>query len=398
MDFELPEELKMIQSLTRDFVNERLKPLERDILGRADDMSDARVYLPADKEEELIKIVREMGLWGTGVPEELGGPGLGTLGVCLVEEELAQTVVPFNFGDITPLLFDCSQGQREKYLLSVLNREKWPLLALLEPDRGADLAGMQTKARKTNGGYVISGEKITFSRIGDDYFAVVFATTGNEADNVTCFLVDKGTSGFRVSGGEEKSGWLSSLREPVSLVFDKCRVLGENILGKVGKAFHLGRRWLQQRRVVRGARSVGVARRLLDEATAQAQSLEKFGQPVHRQTAIQAALADIAMHIKAARLMVYEAACKADKGQPIWREAAMVKLYTTQTIHTIADRVAHVLNGPPYIEGLFMERLCRRALAASTIELAQELQRHIIVRDLLKGSRIWKSSRMKDAR
>ena len=106
-----------------------------------------------------------MGLWGMGVPEELGGPGLDTLGVCLVEEELAQTVVPFNFGDITPVLFDGSREQQEKYLLPVLNRKKRPLLALLEPDRGADLSGMKTKAWKTNGDYVLSGKKITFSRI-----------------------------------------------------------------------------------------------------------------------------------------------------------------------------------------------------------------------------------------
>ena len=388
MDFELPEELKMTQSLTRDFVNERLKPLERDILGRAADMSDARMYLPADREDELVKIVREMGLWGTGVPREFGGPDLNTLGVCLVEEELAQTVVPFRFGDITPMLFDGNPEQREKYLLAVLNREKRPLLALLEPGWGADLAGIQTKASKNNDAYVLSGKKVTFSRIGNDYFAIVFAVTNMKSDGVTCFLVDKGTPGFEVSGGEEKTGWLSSLKEPVSLVFDKCRVLGESILGEVGRAFHLGKKWLQQRRVVRGARSVGVACRLLDEATTQAQILERYGQPIHRQTGIQAALADIAMHIKAARLMVYEAACRADKGQPIWREAAMVKLYTTQTIHTIANRIAHVFNGPPYIEGLFMERLCRRALATSTVELAQELQRHIIVRDILRGSRL----------
>ena len=388
MDFELPEELKMIQSLTRDFVNERLKPLERDILGQAADMSDARTYLPADTEEELIKMVREMGLWGAGVPREFGGPDLSTLGVCLVEEELAQTVVPFHFGDITPVLFDGNQEQREKYLLAALRGEKRPLLALLEPGRGADLAGMQTKASTDNGAYVLSGNKITFSRIGKDYFAIVFAAAGKKSDEVTCFLVDKGTAGFEVSGGGEKTGWLSSLKEPVSLTFDKCRVLGENILGEVGRAFQLGKKWLQQRRVVRGARSVGVASRLLDEATAQAQTLESYGQPIHRQTGIQTALADIAMYIKAARLMVYEAACKADKGQPIWREAAMVKLYTAQTIQTIADRVAHVFNGPPYIEGLSMERLCRRALATSTIELALELQRYIIVRDILRGSRI----------
>ena len=388
MDFELPEELKMIRSLTRDFVNERLKPLERDILGRAADMSDARMYLPVDKEAELIKLVKEMGLWGVGVPEELGGPGLNTLGVCLVEEELAQTVVPFNFGDISPVLFDCHKEQREKYLLSALDGQKRPLMALLEPGNGADISGMKMQAGKNTDAYLLDGQKISFSRVGEDYFAIVFAHNSQPADGVTCFLVDKDTPGFTVSGGDEKSGWMTSIREPLSLVFDKCRVLGDNVLGEVGKAFHLGKKWLQQRRVVRGARSVGVARRLLDEARTQAQSLETFGQPVHQRTGIQAALADIAMHVHAARLMVYEAACKADKGQPIWREAAMVKLYTTQTIRTVADRLAHIYNGPPYIDGLFMERLCRRALAASNTELALTLQRNIIARDVLKGTLI----------
>ena len=204
MDFELPEELKMIQSLTRDFVNERLKPLEQDILGQAADMSDARMYLPADTEEELIKMVREMGLWGAGVPREFGGPDLSTLGVCLVEEELAQTVVPFHFGDITPVLFDGNQEQREKYLLTALWGEKRPLLALLEPGRGADLASMQTKASTDNDAYVLSGKKITFSRIGKDYFAIVFAAVGKKSDEVTCFLVIRVPPALRFPAGEKK--------------------------------------------------------------------------------------------------------------------------------------------------------------------------------------------------
>jgi len=174
----------------------------------------------------------------------------------------------------------------------------------------------------------------------------------------------------------------------MSLIFKKCLVPAENVLGEEGKAFHLGKKWLPQRRVVRGARSVGIARRLLDEAAVQAQSLETFGQPVHKRTNIQAALSDIAMHIHAARLMVYEAAWRADTGKSIWREGAMVKLYTTQTIHLVADRVAHIFNGPPYIDGLPMERLCRRALAASATELALERQRNIIANDILKGSRV----------
>jgi acyl-CoA dehydrogenase len=388
MDFRLPEELKMVQSLTRDFVSEQLKPLERDILGRAADLSDARMYLPVEIEADLIEIVRDMGLWGIGVPEELGGAGLSTLGVCLVEEELAQTAVPFNFGDVTPILFDSNKEQQEKFLLPVLNGQKRPYLALMEPDSGADLSGIKMKAEKIGDCYLLNGEKLSLSRAGDDYFAIVFAAFNGVADKATCFLVDKNTLGFSVTGGGERLGWSSQVREPLSLVFDSCQIPGVNILGKEGRAFHLGKKWLPQRRVVRGARCVGVARRLLDEAAVQAQSLETFGQPVHRQTSVQAALADIAMLIHASRLMVYEAAWKADNGEPIWREAAMVKLYTTQSIHTVADRVAHVFNGPPHIDGLPMERLCRRALASSATELALELQRNIIARDVLKGLKI----------
>ena len=388
MDFELSEELKMIQSLTRDFVNERLKPLERDILGRSADMTDARMSLPKETEEDLVKTVREMGLWGVGVPEELGGVGLSTMGVCLVEEELAQTVVPFSFGDVSPILFDCNVEQREKYLQPALNRQKLPYLALMEPDRGADISCMQMKAEKANGNYVLSGKKLSLSRAGEDYFAVVFANAVGGTDGPTCFLIDRDTPGLTITGSDERTGWLSALREPLTLVFDNCRVSAKNILGEEGKAFHLGRKWLPQRRVIRGARCVGIAQRLLEEATVQAQSLETFGQPIHQRSSIQAALADITMVIHAARLMIYEAAWKADNGEPILRESAMVKLYATQTIHTVADRVAHVFNGPPYIEGLPMERLCQRALASSATELALELQRSVIARDVLKGLKV----------
>ena len=209
-----------------------------------------------------------------------------------------------------------------------------------------------------------------------------------ELTGATCFLVDKETPGFSVIGGEEKTGWSSQLREPMFLVFNNCRVPGGNMLGEEGKAFHLGRKWLPARRVIRGARCIGVARRLLDEVIIQAQSWQSFGQPVYRRASVRAALADIAMLIRAGRLMVYEAAWKADKGESIRREAAMVKLYTTQIIHTVADRVAHVFNGPPYTAGLPMERLCRQALATSAAELALELQRSIIATDILKGMKV----------
>jgi alkylation response protein AidB-like acyl-CoA dehydrogenase len=392
MDFEIPEELKMVQSMVRDFVTDQLKPLERSILGRAADLSDATMYLPLEKEQELMEVVKGLGLWGVSVPEELGGAGLDTLGNCLVEEELAQTIVPFNFGHVTPLLFDCNEGQKAKYFGPVFNRQRHAYLALMEPEAEAfEIEKMELRAEKKDGHYVLNGKKVSLSRRGEDYFAVVFAVTEPEKgprEGVTCFLVDKDTPGFLVSGGAEKAGWEAQVREPISLVFEQCEVAGENILGEEGNAFQLGGKWLPLRRLVRGARCVGAAQRILDEATVQAQSWQSFGQFISGRPSVQAALADMATSIHAARLMVYEAAWKADRGDPVRREAAMVKLFATQMIHSVADNGAHIFNAPPYVAGLPMQIFCRNALAISTTNFALQLQRNIIARDILKGLRV----------
>jgi len=410
MDFEISEEAKMIQGLVRDFVVEQLKPLERGLLGRAADLSDAIMYLPPEKEQELIKMVRDMGLWGVNVPQELGGAGLDTLGNCLVGEELAQTIVPFSFGDVTPLLFECNEKQKEIYFSPVFNREKYAYLASLA--RYGELSGgppstREMTAEKMDGYYILNGKKASFSQTGKDYFAIVFSIsvvralnliqgslvqdsriTSGEAkkrEGASCFLVDKDTPGFTVGNGEEKAGWETRMRKPIYLNFEHCRVPAENILGEEGKAFSLAQKWLPSRRIVRGARCVGVSQRILDECTIQAQTWTSFGQVISGRPSIQAALGDIATNIHAARLMVYEAAWKADQGKPIKRESAMVKLFTTQMIHFVCDNASHIFAAPPYIAGLPMERFCRDAIAMSATDFALQLQRNIIAKDILKG-------------
>ena len=393
MDFNIPDELRMVRSLVRDFVHDQLRPLERDILGRASDLSDARISLPSEIERKLIGMARDIGLWGVGIPEELGGVGLSTLGLCLVEEELAQTVTPFNLGDVSPILFECNAIQKEKYFLPLLYRQRQAFLALMEPGKGANLLDMGTKAEKANSHYIINGSKLSFSRADatGDYFVVVFAVTSEEkvpGKGVSCFLADKDAPGIRVVNDGEKRGWRTQVREPTCLVFEHCSVPAENLLGEEGKAFSLGKRWLPSRRLVRGARCVGVAERLLEEATVHGQSWQSFGQLISRRVDIEAALADIAVTIHACRLMVYEAAWKSDEGKTTGRDGAMVKLFATEMIHRVADGVAHIFNGPPYIAGLPMERLCRDVLATSATELALELQRSVIARDVLKGLKV----------
>ncbi len=133
VDFEIPEDLKMVQSLVRDFVHDQLRPLERDLLGRAAGLKDARAYLPPETDEKLMNMATDIGFWGLSVPEELGGMGLSTLGNCLAEEELAQTIVPFTFGDVTPILFECNAEQKERYFLPHFRRRRQAYIALLEP-------------------------------------------------------------------------------------------------------------------------------------------------------------------------------------------------------------------------------------------------------------------------
>lgn len=389
MDFDIPEELKMIQSLVRDFVRDQLRPLERELLGRAAGLKDARAHLPLETEERLVNMAKGLGLWGLSVPEDLGGAGLCTLGNCLVEEELAQTAISFSFGDVTPILFDCNEEQRDKYLVPLLEGKKRAYMALMEPGRVSEPLALETRAVKSGGDWVLSGRKISFSRVAPDYFALVFAATGDVVtgakEGVTAFMVDRDTPGFTVKGSKEGNGWRSQIRNPLLLEFDNCPVSIGDVLGEPGRAFHLGERWLPTRRVIRGARCVGAAQRLLEESVTQAQSWQSFGQPICRRPNIEAALADIVLGIHSCRLVVYQAAWKADRGELTRRDAAVVRLATVQMIRQVADRVSHIFSGPPFVSGLLMERLFSDPVSTGDGSPGVESQRNIIAADALKG-------------
>ena len=387
MDFNIPEDMKMVQTLANDFVKDQLIPLEKEVLGRESDLEGAKRALTQEKEAELIKMVKDMGLWGLSIPDDLGGVGLGVLGACLVEEELAKTVLPFNFGDVTPILFDCNEEQKNEYFLPLLERQKSVYLALVEPGKGADPAALEMKAEKAGDNYVLNGRKLVFSDSDKADFAIVFAVTDPEKglrDGVTCFLVDSGTAGFTVKGNGDKNGWRAQVGEPVTLVFENCSVPASRVLGKEGKAFELGKKWLTSRRIVRGARCVGTAVRLLDKAVEHAKSWTSFGQTITGWPSIQTALAEMAIDIQAARLMVYEAACKADEGQNIQTEAAMVKVFATEMLKRVGDRAVLVKNGPGPVQGLPLEFLCQSLLVQNIRERALEVQKSLITGEILK--------------
>ena len=387
MDFTIPEELKMVQNSVREFVKDELIPLEREVLGREGDPTTGRVALPPEEEQKLFQLVDEMGLWGMSVPEELGGVGLSTLGICLIEEELAKTIIPFSLGDISPVLFDGDDAQRQRYLQPLLTGEKRASIALMEAG-AADPTEISTTAVKGNGAYVINGEKLCMAHVTDPGdFVMVFAATDKDKGvrgGVSCLVVERDTPGFTVSGTGERTGRHAQVVEPIIMKFQDCSVPAENLLGKEGQAFRLGAKWLPARRIARGARCVGAAERLLEISKEYAQNWQSFGKLIQERPSVQRDLADMAIDIHAARLVVYHAACKADAGEDIHREAAMVKVYATEMVERCADRATQLHGGPMYTRELPLARLCRNAIAASASDQALELQRAVIAREILR--------------
>ncbi len=391
MDFTIPEDLKMLQTLARDFVKDQLIRLERELLGREATLEGAKRRLSPEKEAELIQMAREMGLWGLGLPEELGGSGLGVLATCLVEEELAKTIIPFNLGDVTPILFDCSEEQKRDYLRPLVEGQKSAYLALFEPGQGLDPSTLQMKAVKANGSYILNGTKIVFSQNSKADFAIVFAVTDSSKrihEGVTGFLVDSGTPGFSISELKPTLGWKAQVAEPVTLTFENCQVPAWQMLGEEGKAFQLGKKYLMSRRIVRGARSVGAAVRLLDTSVAHAKSWQSYGKMLETWPAIQILLADIATDIRAARLMVHQAACQADEGRNVSDEAAMVKVFTGEMLERVAGRVIQIKGGPGPAQELPLEVLCQSLLVSHIKQRGLQAQKAIIAADLLKLGKI----------
>ncbi len=387
MDFNLPEELKMVQSLARDFVKDQLIPLEKEVLGRESDLEGAKRNIPADIEIKLIETARQIGLWGLNIPEEMGGAGLGVLGACLVEEELSRTVLPFRLGDVSPVLFDCNEEQKKEYLLPLIQGNKSVFFALLEPGGGIDPASLEMKAIKADGEYILNGRKIVFSPLNTADFAVVFAVTNSEKglrNGTTCFLVDCHSGGCSISPAPESSGWKAQVGLPLILTFKDTHVPSTAILGREGKAFNLGGRYLESRRIIRGARCVGAAARLLQKATEYASSWTSFGRTATGWPAVQALLAEMAVDIQSARLLVYQAAWNADEGKNIRIAGAMVKVFSTEMLKRVADKAVMVESGPGPFQGLPLEYLCRSLLVRNITEQALEVQKSLITAELLK--------------
>jgi acyl-CoA dehydrogenase len=379
MDFALSQELRMLRDGARRFVQEELLPLEPLYANAPDIPDDVRARLQAK--------AQALGFWAFDLPEEYGGGGVGTLGMCVVMEELAKCNVPaFRAPTVFspylgPVLFRCSPEQKQKYLLPVIRGEKRTCFALTEANAGSDPSGMRTTAELRGDHYVINGSKIFITGADKADFIQLFARTGPQGarDAVTCFLVDRDTQGVGLGQCFE----LMTPDRPWEIAFDNARIPATQIVGAVGRGWDLAREFLDMGRLLHGPKAIGRAERALELAITYANERQTFGAPLASRQAIQWMIADSTVELHAARMMTYHAAWKAEQGLDYHVEASAVKLYADEMLVRVVDRALQIHGGAGLSRALPLELMFRDARSRTITEGSSEMQRIIIASEML---------------
>ena len=378
MDFALSAQHAEIRRSVRDFA-------EREIAPVADEM-ERRGEFPA----ALRMISAGLGLLGVPYPEEVGGTGLDSLAYAITVEELSR--VSGSVGIIVsahtslgcaPLFMAGTAEQKERYLRPLASGAKLGAYGLTEPGAGSDSRGTRTRARRDGEAWVLNGSKrfITNAGVADTY--IVTAVTDRNADSgkISAFIVEAGTPGFSIGRMEEKMGLHAS--NTGELLFDECRIPADNLLGEEGEGDRLFLKTLDGGRIGIGAMALGLAQAAYEAATAYATQREQFGRQIASFQGVAFKIADMATQIDAARLMVYRAAWLKDRGESYTTEAAMAKLFASETARQVTNDAVQVHGGYGYVVEYHVERYLRDAKLTEIGEGTSEIQRLVIARNLL---------------
>jgi len=383
MDFQLPEELRLLKDQLRHFVNTEMIPHERETLSEDDG------ELKPEWRARLEKGAKELGIWMMEVPEEHGGPGLDLVGRAVVWQELARTIALPSRGEnitgptVRAILFNLSGDLKEKYLMPVLRGEKRACFAQTEPDAGSDPGGMRTTAVRDGDHYVVNGTKRFISGAGKSDFMQLMAATDRAKGSrggISCFLVDMDTPGVKL-GARYKTMMGDA---PWEIVLDNVRVPAANMVGGEGGGFKLGQKWLGAGRVKHGARALGVAERALEMATSYAKQRSTFGKLLSERQGIQWKLADMYIELEAARLLVFQAASKLDAGEDARTDAYLCKYFADEMAFRAIDECMQIHGGIGLTTDLPIEKFWRQQRSYRITEGASEVMKMVIARHVLK--------------
>jgi acyl-CoA dehydrogenase len=333
--------------------------------------------------------VDALGFFGYLVPRELGGVNarIDVRSLCVLREELAyrdaaaDSVFAVQGLGSHPVMLAGTPVQQSALLPGILSGKHLFAFALTEPNAGSDVAALSTRATRESDGYVLSGDKRFISNAGIATHYTVFARTGDGPKGISAFVIDAQTPGFHIDSSLELLG-----KHPIgTLRFEGCRIPTSARLGNEGDGMKLALATLDTFRPTVGAAAVGMAKRAQDEAIAYVQKRQQFGAPLAELQGVQFLLAENAVELEAATLLVHQAASVKDAGQArITYEAAVAKLFATEAAQRIVDRSLQLHGGNGLVKGHIVERLYRDVRALRIYEGASEVQKLVIGRHLLK--------------
>ena len=382
MHFEHTEEQLMLIETAKRFVEEELYPFEKEVEETGDLRPEIR--------QQIIDRSLAIGLFAANMPEELGGGGLDALSMCMLDRELgrASYALQYTVGRPSNVLQACVGEQRERYLFPCIRGEKTDCLAMTEPGAGSDVRSMSCRAERDNGDYIINGTKHFISHADVADFVILFVATGVDESprgprkRITSFLVDMGTPGFTVRRGYDSvshRGYHNSILE-----FDNCRVPAGQVLGEVDRGFEVATDWLGNTRLQVAAICLGRCDRAFELACQYAATRVQFNQTIGKFQGVGFKLADMALKLRAAELITYQAGAKAVSNQMTDMDAAMAKLATTESLAYITDEAIQIHGGMGLMSDLPLERLWRDSRVERIWEGTSEIQRLIISRAILR--------------
>jgi alkylation response protein AidB-like acyl-CoA dehydrogenase len=376
MEFELNEEQRMYQRAVRDFCEGELKPYA------------AEVDKTGELRWEAIRKMPSLGLTGMQVPEPYGGAALDTISVAIAIEEVGRacgstglSLAAHNGLCCGPIAKWGTEEQKDKYLPTLTSGETLGALALTEPGAGSDLAGgVRTAAVKEGDSWIIDGNKAWITNPKFAPVVITLARTNKEEGTrgFSMILVEPKTEGFTAHTPEKKMGLKGSPTQ--MLTYDGVRVPLDNLLGEEGKGFHQTMETLDGGRISIGALSIGLAQAAFEESVKYAKQREAFGQKIANFQAIQWMIADAAMEIDAARLLVMRAAWLKDQDKPFTKEAAMGKLLASEVAEKVAFNAIQIHGSYGYSEEFPVERIYRDQRLMTIGEGTSQVQRMVIAR------------------
>jgi alkylation response protein AidB-like acyl-CoA dehydrogenase len=378
MNVQFTEEQELLRRSIRELAETELRPHVRA-------WDEAQEFPRA-----LVATFAELGLMGIQFPERYGGAGMSSVDYCLCIEELARvdpsvclSVAAHNGLGAAHIFLFGTEAQRQKYLVPLATGRQLAAWGLTESSAGSDAAAMRTAAVREGDDWVIDGAKqfITNGRTGD--LIVVMAVTNRAKGNrgISAFIVAHGTPGFRAGKKEDKLGMRAS--ETSEVIFERCRVPADQMLGVEGQGFINALQVLDAGRIGIAALAVGLAQGAYDAARSYAFERQQFGQPIGTFQSIRAKLVDHAVRIEAARLLTYRAAAMKDAGRRTTLEAAMAKLYSSEIAVRVAEDGVQIHGGYGFVKDYPAEKYFRDVKLTTIGEGTSEIQRLVIARHLL---------------